>query len=79
MTKSCPIDPAGTPSEPHNRPDPESTIGLPASAASAAEVRAALAELVRLKDVKTQFGETADYRTDRERAWEEARRVLERG
>ena len=36
----------------------------------------ALAELVRLKDVKDREGESADYRSNKDRAWDEARRVL---
>lgn len=39
-------------------------------------IRAALVELVVLKDMKTQNGETAEYRIRRERAWAEARRAL---
>lgn len=42
----------------------------------AAALRAALLELVVLKDMKTQHGETDEYRVRRERAWSEARRVL---
>lgn len=39
-------------------------------------IRAALQELVLLKDIKTRHGETAEYRVRRERAWAEARRAL---
>ncbi len=36
----------------------------------------ALRELVRLKDEKDQKGETAFYRSRKDEAWAEARRVL---
>ena len=57
--------------------DPDSCPG-PAGAArdEAAAIHAALQELVRLKDMKTQQGETDDYHARRERAWAEARRAL---
>ena len=58
----------------------EATAGAVADAASAPRdpdpVRAALAELVRLKDIKARYGETDDYRANKDRAWDEARRVL---
>ncbi len=41
-----------------------------------AAVLVALKELVRLKDLKDRFGETADYRDNKDRAWAEARRLV---
>ena len=39
-------------------------------------VLAVLAELVRLKDIKDRDGESEDYRLHKDRAWEEARRII---
>jgi len=44
--------------------------------ADAAAIKAVLLELVRLKEVKSRFGENMDYRANKDRAWAEARRAL---
>jgi hypothetical protein len=57
--------------DPRHQPDPAAPAPDDKDA-----IRAALLELVLLKDMKTQHGETAEYRIRRERAWVEARRAL---
>lgn len=46
------------------------------SAEIAAAAIEALRELVRLKDEKDQKGETAFYRSRKDAAWDQARRIL---
>ncbi len=58
---------------------PAASTGHEAKRALEADVvaiKAALLELVRLKEVKNRFGENMDYRANKDRAWAEARRVL---
>lgn len=52
------------------------TASLERPAPSLPEVLAVLHELVRLKDLKDRFGETADYRASKDRAWNNARRLV---
>ena len=56
--------------------------GLPPDKSERASDDATLAilrELVRLKDLKDREGATADYRRNKDAAWDAARRILETG
>ena len=66
---------APVPVSPAEPPKLRSPLEVP-SGGRPDEIRAALVELVRLKDVKDRFGETEDYRANKDRAWAEARRLL---
>ena len=60
--------------------DAQPSILPPEEAASAnpesERVFAVLAELVRLKDIKDRDGESEDYRSNKDRAWEQARQII---